>query len=290
MAGTLTAGIWDDSLNFDLFSTFRDSQSSPLVDLTAAEQQAAATATRSPTSALDIVLVIDTTGSMTDEIDWLKTEFAALVAQVAAAHPGVQQRWGLVHYRDDWDEYVVRHADFTTDTADYQAVLNTLAAGGGGDFPEAPERALARAASLSWSPSPSTAKLVFWLADAPPHDDDVASFSTAVRALRDASVHVYPIASSGIDERTEYAMRASAQVTMGRYLFLTDDSGVGAAHKAPSIPCFVVTKLNHAVLRVIDSELAGTRVAVDPTKIIRSVGNPVDGRCALGTNQTALLF
>ncbi|MBL8917292.1 MAG: VWA domain-containing protein [Myxococcaceae bacterium] len=289
-AGTLTAGIWDDSLNFDRFTAFRDAQSSPLVDFTAAEQQAAAGASRTATTALDIAVVIDTTGSMSDEIKWLKAEVAALSADVATTHPGAQQRWALVHYRDDGDQYVVRHDDFTANLSDYRSSLSPLAAGGGGDFPEAPERALAQAAQLSWSSAPSTAKLVFWIADAPPHDDDVAPFSAAVRALRDRGVHVYPVASSGIDERTEYAMRASAQLTMGRYLFLTDDSGVGAAHKEPSIPCYVVTKLNHAVERVIASELAGTRVEVDPAKVIRTAGNPEQGRCALGNGAVAHLF
>lgn len=289
-SGTLTAGIWDDSLNFERFAAFRDGQSSPLVDFTATEQQAAAAASRAPTNALDIAVVIDTTGSMSDEISWLKAEVAALAADVATAHPGAPQRWALVHYRDDGDEYVVRHIDFTTSVSDYRTSLTPLAAGGGGDFPEAPERALAQAVRLSWSRTPSTAKLVFWIADAPPHDDDVAPFSAAVRALRDRGVHVYPVASSGIDERTEYAMRASAQLTMGRYLFLTDDSGVGGPHKEPSIPCFVVTKLNHAVERAIASELAGSRVEVDPARVIRTVGNPEQGRCALGDGAVAHLF
>ena len=289
--GTLTAGTWDDSLNYTHFKSWRDTQQQKLADFMPQEQDAAAAAAdqRAPMTSLDLVLLVDTTGSMGDEISWLQTEFRAIAARLQAAHPGVPQRWALVDYRDEGDDYVVRHVDFTDDVAAFQASLAPLAASGGGDFPEAPEQALERAATLSWDPAPTTAKLVFWVADAPPHDHDVARFSNAVRGLRAASVHVYPVASSGIDVPTEYAMRATAQLTLGRYLFLTDDSGVGGSHLEPSVPCYVVTKLGHALERVIASELAGTRVAVDPGHLIRSVGNPVDGECALESG-TASIF
>ncbi len=63
-----------------------------------------------------------------------------------------------------------------------------------------------------------------------------------MRAARSLDVHIYPVASSGVDELTELTMRSAAQLTGGRYLFLTDDSGVGGAHMEPSIPCYFVTK------------------------------------------------
>ncbi len=289
-ADTLTAGIWDDNLNFDLFTKYGEAQKRKLVDFTLQEQQAASTRARSATTALDIALVVDTTGSMGDEIEWLKTEFKALAADIAAAHPSVPQRWALVHYRDEGDAYLTRTEDFTSTTSTFQASLDQLAPGGGGDFPEAPDKALADADKLQWSSAASTAKLVFWVADAPPHDDDGPAFSAAVRALAQRGVHVYPVASSGIDEVTEHAMRATAQLTLGRYVFLTDDSGVGGAHLEPTIPCYVVTKLKHAVERVVDSELSGTRVAVDPAKVLRSVGTPVDGKCELESGATAHVF
>ena len=73
--------------------------------------------------------------------------------------------------------------------------------------------------------------------------------ANSLRVTRDQGVHVYPVASSGVDELTELSMRSAAQLTGGRYLFLTDDSGVGGEHKEPSIPCYVVTKLDDALLR-----------------------------------------
>jgi len=291
-AGILTAGLWDDTLNFPLFTAWRDGLSATdrLADFTPAEQSAAAAAPLSAKTSLDIALVIDTTGSMGDEIDFLQAEFRAIAATLAAQHPGVPQRWALIDYKDTQDVYVLRGADFGTSVSWFQTKLDQMSASGGGDFPEAPDLALAHAAQLSWNPSPSAARLVFWVADAPPHAHNGGAFSAAVRGLRDLDVHVYPVASSGIDEQTEYAMRASAQLTRGRYLFLTDDSGVGGAHKEPSIPCFVVTRLDHAMERVVQSELAGAQVAVAAAHILRTVGQPNGGQCVLQTGATATLF
>lgn len=291
-AGILTAGIWDDTLNFPLFTAWRDGLGATdrLADFTASEQDAAAAAPLSAKSSLDIALVIDTTGSMGDEIDFLQAEFSAISATLAAQYPGVPQRWALIDYKDTQDVYVLRGADFGTSVSWFQTKLDQMGASGGGDFPEAPDRALAHATQLSWNPSPTAAKLIFWVADAPPHTENAAPFSAAVRGLRDLGVHVYPVASSGIDGPTEYAMRATAQLTSGRYVFLTDDSGVGGSHREPSIPCYVVTRLDHAMERVVQSELAGAQVAVEPTHILRTAGEPNAGQCVLQTGATATLF
>ena len=56
--------------------------------------------------------MIDTTGSMGDEIDYLKVEVRDIAARIAADFPNVAQRWALIVYRDDGDEYVVRSFDF----------------------------------------------------------------------------------------------------------------------------------------------------------------------------------
>jgi len=97
---------------------------------------------------------------------------------------------------------------------------------------------------------------------------------------------VYPVASSGVDELTERSMRTVAQLSHGRYAFLTDDSGVGGAHKEPSIPCYFVTHLDDAILRMVDVELTGTYRAPGDAEIVRSVGEPKDGVCTLTSGDT----
>jgi hypothetical protein len=140
---------------------------------------------------------------------------------------------------------------------------------------------------LAWRSDPKTLKLAFWVADAPHHDDD-ESVDTLTQAVLDAqagSIRINPIASSGIDEFTEFTMRSAAQLTLGRYMFLTDDSGVGGEHKDPTVPCYYVTTLADAFLRVVDAGMTGDPVPVDKRRVVRSVGRPnASGVCQTQTD------
>ncbi|WP_437281136.1 vWA domain-containing protein [Sorangium sp. So ce375] len=295
--GTLTAGVWDDNRNFDFFLSYRSTlYSQPLpgvLPFTEADHQAAHSLFAAPPGkkeTLDVSLVIDTTGSMGDEITYLQTEFIALSDSIFAKYPNAQQRWSLVLYRDTEDDYVVRWFDFRSDPDEFQEKLAEQAAGGGGDFPEAPDMALSKAADLSWRADDTTARLAFWVADAPHHDNNAAAMAGGIRALKDLGVAVYPVASSGVDELTELSMRSAAQLTGGRYLFLTDDSGVGGTHKEPTIPCYYVTKLDRAILRMVDVALSGVYREPEPSEILRTGGDPQDGACELASGSEVLAF
>ena len=295
-AGTLTAGAWDDNLNFDFFKAYAaDLEAQQLTGLppfTAAERDTAHTRSdeaRSARQALDIALVIDTTSSMSDELSYLQTEFDALASTIAAQYPGAQQRWGLVTYRDDGSAYVTRHEAFTTDVNAFQRSLGRANANGGGDYPEAADEGLAEAMSLDWSTGAS-ARLLFWVADAPHHDGRADALADAVREAAASDVHIYPVASSGVDELTEYAMRASAQLTLGRYLFLTSDSGVGGEHQEPTVPCYFVTRLDHAIERMVHIEMSGVYREPTADELVRTGGDPTDGRCTLQDERVVLAF
>jgi hypothetical protein len=106
-----------------------------------------------------------------------------------------------------------------------------------------------------------------------------------------AGIHVYPVSASGTDDLLELTMRSAAEMTGGRYLFLTDDSGVGGPHKIPEIPCYFVTKLSRALVRVVSMELSGTYIGPDPADIIRTAGNPsLNGMCTTEDGQTVQIF
>lgn len=295
--GTLTAGVWDDNRNFNFFLSYqgslRSQQRPGLLPFSEADHQAAHDLFEGPRGqrkTLDVSLIIDTTGSMGDEIAYLQTEFIALSESIFAMYPNAEQRWSLVLYRDTEDDYVVRWFDFRADPDEFQAKLAAQSADGGGDFPEAPDKALARAADLSWRADNATARLAFWVADAPHHDENAEAMADAILALKDRGVHVYPVASSGVDELTELTMRSAAQLTGGRYIFLTDDSGVGGAHKEPTIPCYYVTKLDRAILRMVDIELSGVYHEPEPSEILRTGGDPENGACTLSSGSQVLAY
>ncbi|HKU42730.1 MAG TPA: VWA domain-containing protein, partial [Polyangiales bacterium] len=122
------------------------------------------------------------------------------------------------------------------------------------------------------------------------HDARAAAMAEALRAAREIDVRIYPVASSGIDEFTELSMRSAAQFTGGRYIFLTDDSGVGGAHKEPSIPCYFVTRLDHAIHRMVRIELSGEYSEPTESEILRTSGNPDKGSCKLASGVTVEIF
>ncbi len=289
--GQLTAGVWDDNQNFEFFAEYagRMGQSSPDLGVFGMqEQRAARDAFANPTAhgELDVQLVLDTTGSMGDELRYLQTELDAISKQVHTRFPNLTPRWSVVLYKDVGDPYVTRPFDFTSDTARFQRDLAAQSASGGGDFPEAVVAGLDVGLAQHWRTDPAVARVIFWVADAPSHPGEGHAFASIARKAQLMGVHIYPIASSGIDDATEYQMRAAAQLTGGRYLFLTDDSHLGNGHAEPHIPCYSVTRLDHAVVRMIETELSGHRVAVQPEQVVRRAGAPnSDGSCTVGTQQ-----
>jgi hypothetical protein len=300
-AGILTAGMWDDRQNYDFFGSYLDVRQSVVAGdpgFARADYDAAHVefGQRAPHTVVDAALVLDTTGSMGDEITYLTSEFANISAAVSAKFPGADQRWALVLYRDTpdndpGDAYVVRSFDFTGNAQSFATTIGQQSAGGGGDYPESPHLGIAELSRLSWRPGPDVAKLAFWIGDAPHHEQDAPAMKQAIAGAHGAGIHLYPVSASGTDDLLELTMRSAAELTGGRYLFLTDDSGVGGPHKEPEIPCYFVTKLSKAVVRSVAMELSGTNVALDPNDILRTAGSPtMEGKCTTGGGKTVQIL
>jgi hypothetical protein len=230
-----------------------------------------------PVRALDLLLNIDTTGSMSDELTYLQSELASIVDTLKRNNPGVDVRVGLIVYRDIGDEYVVRSMPFTADINDLQSKLRVQRADGGGDYPEAVDQALAAATAFDWRTD--AAKAMLFVADAPAHDNKMATSWSSTQALRKKGVHIVPVAASGVANEAEFLMRNMAAATQSRYIFLTDDSGVGNAHAEPDVPCYIVTRLNGLVGRTLSGFVSGHRVEPSADQIIRRVGDYDKGLC-----------
>ena len=278
----------NDNLNFEFWRPYatRYTEKGSDFQMFSREEMAAAardaTQNAAPRTDLDVQLVLDTTGSMGDELAYLQSELDAIAAQVKTKFPNVTPRWSLVVYRDHGDDYVTRAFDFTSDTTRFRENLRAQRAGGGGDMPEAVVEGLGKGLDQRWRTAPSVAKLAFWVADAPAHPGEGHELAEVIRSAKQKGVHIYPIASSDTDDTAEYQMRSAAQMTGGRYVFLTDDSGVGNAHAEPHIPCYAVTRLDKAIVRMIGVELSGRRVETEAGDVVRTVGAPDKaGKCQL---------
>src|SRR5205085_4822997 len=141
-----------------------------------------------PMQGLDVAIVIDTTGSMGDEIKYLQAETLAISNAIRAAHPELSQRWAVIPYRDYQDAFVSAPVDFTDDLQAYQGKLKGLTAEGGGDYPEAPERALADMNQLHWRSGP-VARVAFWIADAPHHAEHTKDMVAAMKEASAKGIH-----------------------------------------------------------------------------------------------------
>ncbi|MEO9823812.1 MAG: vWA domain-containing protein [Paracoccaceae bacterium] len=227
---------------------------------------------------MDLALVVDTTGSMADELDWLTRDLFRIVEQARKIKPDVDIRYGLIVYRDHGDEYVVRNYGFTKNRRVMADWLRGEKASGGGDYPEAAAQALGAAVDLDWRRGKGE-RLVFQIADAPPHREDAGRYLKAVREAAGKGVQVFGLGASGVAHEAEYLMRQAAVATGGRYIFLTDDSGVGQGHAEPTVSCYRMTSLSGLVRRVLMSELSGRRFEAVEQDILREVGSYRAGRC-----------
>jgi hypothetical protein len=211
-----------------------------------------------PPPSLDLMFMVDTTGSMGDELSYIQAELGSVIEQVRD-EIGVQLavRLSVNFYRDRGDEYVVRDFEFTSEIDQALGQLSQQQAGGGGDIPEAVEEALDNAVTdHAWSEA-ATARLLFLVLDAPPHydEDRLQSLHDSTRAAAERGVQIIPLAASGIDPQTEFLLRMLAIATNGTYTFLTDHSGIGNSHLEPTIGQYDVELLDELMVRVIRERL-----------------------------------
>ena len=230
------------------------------------------------TKAMDIAVVLDVTGSMGDELNYLTAEFESIIERLRSTYANADLRFSLVSYRDEGDDFVTRTYDFTDDAGEMGGFLAEQRADGGGDYPEALDAALEAANELQWRTG-DVARVMIVSADAPPHDRDLARALDAARVATQKGIRIYPLAASGVGDTAEYLMRIMAATSGGRHLFLTNDSGIGGSHQEPKVQCYVVTNLADLLLRTLESELAGERIEANPASVLRSVGNYDRGTC-----------
>lgn len=205
----------------------------------------------------DIAFVVDATGSMGDEIAYLKAELEDVLKKIQKQHKDITVNTASVFYRDRHDLYLVKKSDFSKTVKTTFDFISQQAAGGGGDFPEAVDAGLNAAINeLSWSED-ALAKVVFLILDAPPHNDaeSVKKMQELSKKASEKGIRIIPVTASGIDKSTEYLMRSIALATNGTYVFLTDDSGIGNAHIKPTTDEYQVEFLNDVFIRLINQYL-----------------------------------
>lgn len=181
---------------------------------------------------IELMLIIDTTGSMGDELEYLKSELAYVIEEIKKNNNDISIYISLLFYRDQNDAYITKYVEFTDDVNLTIAELKKQGANGGGDFEEAVQIAFNEALQKNWTSKNST-KIILHVADAPAHDQDIQQWNDCVLKASSMGIQIITIASSGINRKTEYFFRAQSMITNGVYTYLTNHSGIGYDHLTP---------------------------------------------------------
>lgn len=205
---------------------------------------------------LEIMFVVDATGSMGDEMNYIKSEIIDVLSEVKQKNPDSSINLAMMVYRDKSDTYLTRYSDFTSDIEAQQAWFAKQEAAGGGDLPEAVEVAMAEAVNAQWSDN--STKLIIHVADAPSHEKDIQEWSEQAYKAADKGIKIITVSGSGVTKQAEYLFRSQSLLTGGQYVFLTDDSGIGNSHiEASTEEPLVVEYLNDCLVRLINGYATG---------------------------------
>jgi len=185
-------------------------------------------------SRIDVVFVLDTTGSMGGLIQAAKEKIWSIATTMASAQSAPEIRMGLVAYRDRGDAYVTRVVDLSSDLDSMYATLMDVQANGGGDGPESVNQALHDAVhDISWNQDSGTYKAVFLVGDAPPHMDyqDDVKYPVTLSAAKEKGIVINTI-QCGQMSATTPAWQQIARLGDGHY-FQVEQAGSAVAIATP---------------------------------------------------------
>jgi len=206
-----------------------------------------------PKSDVDIFFIIDATGSMSDELNYLQAELYNIIGKVKSGQSNLNIRMGSLVYRDLEDEYVTRKTSLSSNISQTVDFLKKQYADGGGDTPEAVEEALYEATEKESWKSSALSRIAFLVLDAPPHNNpqSIRRIQQQIAMAAIKGIRIIPLVASGMGQDGEYLMRCFALTTNGTYVTLTDDSGIGNPHAKPTTDYYRVEKLNDLIIRII---------------------------------------
>jgi hypothetical protein len=179
----------------------------------------------------DVVLAVDTTGSMTGAIENVQANLQEIITDIKAAQPDAHG--AVVSYKDftDPDPFTVVQ-NLTADEAALQAAVDSLSAAGGGDTPEAWINALFEISTGAISFRPDSSRIVVLIGDASAHDPSGGhTLADAIAALQAAGARVIAVnVDSGGADGLDAAGQATAVVdATGGQLLPSDPDAVTAA-------------------------------------------------------------
>jgi hypothetical protein len=178
---------------------------------------------------VDVVFVLDTTGSMSGLIEGAKRKIWAIANQVLGGQPKPHVRIGLIGYRDHGDDYVTRRYQLTENVDDVYAHLRRFRADGGGDTPEHVNRALFEAIhKMQWRKGQNILRQIYLVGDAPPHEGRDGLYSRRLaQQAQDQNIIINAV-RCGTMTTTAQVWRRIATAAGGKYASIRQDGGMVA--------------------------------------------------------------
>ncbi len=205
------------------------------------------------TPVIDMLFAIDVSGSMKDELSFLKSELVDVATRVEAQNPDMRVRTASVCYQSPGDAYITKASDFSEDKNMTEAFFRLQEAKGGRGGAEAVELGLSHALDLNWSEN-AVARFLFILLDEPPAHDRQRQIELQELSKRAAQkgIKIVPIVGSGAKRDLEFLMRSLSILTNGTYVFLTNHSGIGGDHLEPVTDSYEVFALNDLLVKIVN--------------------------------------
>lgn len=213
---------------------------------------------------LDILFVLDTTGSMGEEIDRLKATIELIHLNLGAATPRPDLRFGLVLYKDRGDSYITQTVPLTGSLESFRNDLAPVSADGGGDGPEDLQEALRVAMEeIAWRDR--GVRLSFVITDAEAHldyADQTYTYIDGAKRAKEEGIKLYGVGTGGLPLAGEILLRQIAHYTEGKYIFLTYGEGGESTGGSPGSVShhtganFATDKLESIIIRFAREELA----------------------------------
>ena len=176
---------------------------------------------------VEVVFVLDTTGSMADLIDGAKQKIWSIASTIVDTNPDADIAMGLVAYRDRGDQYVVQTTPLSDDLQGIYGKLTRLVADGGDDIPESVNAALDAAVSkMQWTSGDDVRRIVFLVGDAPPHMDyaQERQYPAILKTARKMNITVNTVQAGDMPETTT-VWKEIAQYGSGRYHAIPQSGG-----------------------------------------------------------------
>ena len=186
---------------------------------------------------LDIVFVIDSTGSMHDEIRTIKEEMINIIDNVNKGYPRPNVNVGVVTYRDykpQENNYLTKASHLTSNLETSIRFIKNLDALGGGDYEEAVEAGLDEAINeMNWRKT--SERIIILVGDAParnnPQEDyesygnfqekRIYNWKNAVDDANEKNIRIFTASGSGMNDEGIRQWKAIARNTGGSFISLT---------------------------------------------------------------------